>query len=46
VLATVARGARLDARATLWDGTPLGRAVHGKKARAETYLRSLQDVSG
>jgi ankyrin repeat protein len=37
----IAHGARLDARDTLWDGTPLGWAVHGKKARAEAYLRSL-----
>jgi ankyrin repeat protein len=36
------RGARLDVRDTLWDGTPLGWAVHGKKAGAEAYLRSLQ----
>jgi peptide-methionine (S)-S-oxide reductase len=36
----VARGARLDARDTLWDGTPLGWAVHNKKAKAEAYLRS------
>jgi ankyrin repeat protein len=41
----VGRGARLDARDTLWDGTPLGWAVHGKKARAEAYLRSLQEGS-
>jgi len=39
----VGRGARLDTRDTLWDGTPLGWAVHGKKARAEAYLRSLQE---
>jgi hypothetical protein len=32
---------RCDARDTLWDGTPLGWAVHGKKAKAEAYLRSL-----
>ncbi len=41
----VARGARLDVRDTLWDGTPLGWAVHGKKAKAEAYLRSLQEAS-
>jgi ankyrin repeat protein len=41
----VARGARLDARDTLWDGTPLGWAVHGKKAKAEAYLRSLLTAS-
>jgi ankyrin repeat protein len=37
----VAHGARLDARDTLWDGTPLGWAVRGKKQAAEAYLRSL-----
>jgi peptide-methionine (S)-S-oxide reductase len=41
----VARGARLDARDTLWDGTPLGWAMHNRKARAEAYLRSLQQPS-
>ena len=35
----VERGARLDIRDTLWDGTPLGWAVHNKKAKAEAYLR-------
>jgi peptide-methionine (S)-S-oxide reductase len=38
----VARGARLDTRDTLWNGTPLGWAVHNKKVEAEAYLRSLQ----
>jgi len=38
----VAHGARLDIRDTLWDGTPLGWAVHNKKTEAEAYLRSLQ----
>lgn len=42
----VARGARLDIRDTLWNGTPLGWAVHNKKAKAEAYLRSLQQGSG
>jgi len=37
----IGRGARIDTRDTLWDGTPLGWAVHNKKARAEAYLRSL-----
>jgi peptide-methionine (S)-S-oxide reductase len=37
----VARGARLDTRDTLWNGTPLGWAVHTKKRDAEAYLRSL-----
>jgi ankyrin repeat protein len=41
----VERGARLDTRDTLWKGTPLGWAVHGKKAGAEAYLRSLQPAS-
>jgi len=37
----VARGARLDMRDTLWNGTPLGWAVHNDKTAAEAYLRSL-----
>ena len=37
----VARGARLDTRDTLWNGTPLGWAVHNKRTAAEAYLRSL-----
>jgi peptide-methionine (S)-S-oxide reductase len=37
----VARGARLGVRDTLWNGTPLGWAVHNKKAAAEAYLRTL-----
>jgi hypothetical protein len=37
----VARGARRDTRDTLWNGTPLGWAVHNKKTAAEAYLRSL-----
>jgi ankyrin repeat protein len=35
-----ARGARLDSRDTLWDGTPLGWAVHTKKRDAEAFLRA------
>jgi hypothetical protein len=34
----VARGARLDARDTLWHGTPLGWALHAKKDRARAAL--------
>ena len=37
----VAAGARTDAVDTLWRGTPLGWAIHGKQAAAEAYLRSL-----
>jgi len=37
----VEHGARLDTRDTLWNGTPLGWAVHNKKTAAEAYLRSL-----
>jgi len=33
-----ARGARLDTRDTLWDGTPLGWAVHAKKDVARIAL--------
>ena len=39
----VAHGARLSTRDTLWDGTPLGWAVHNNRTRAEAYLRSLQE---
>ena len=38
----VAHGARTDALDTLWSGTPLGWAVHTRKAKAEAYLRSLE----
>jgi ankyrin repeat protein len=40
----IERGARLDIRDTIWDGTPLGWAVHGgSKAQAAIaeYLQSL-----
>ena len=37
----VERGARLDIRDTLWNGTPLGWAVHNDKRAVEAYLRSL-----
>jgi hypothetical protein len=39
----VARGARLDIRDTIWDGTPLGWALHagGKARQMEECLRSL-----
>jgi hypothetical protein len=37
----VARGARLDVRDTLWNGTPLGWAIHSKQAEGEAYLRGL-----
>ena len=42
----VAHGARTDTRDTLWNGTPLGWAVHGRKAKAEAYLRSLEQSAG
>jgi peptide-methionine (S)-S-oxide reductase len=35
-----ARGASLDTRDKLWDGTPLGWAVHTKKRDAEAFLRT------
>jgi hypothetical protein len=34
------RGASLDTRDKLWDGTPLGWAVHQKKRDAEAFLRA------
>jgi ankyrin repeat protein len=37
----VDRGARLDIRDSIWQGTPLGWAVHGGKAEMAAYLRSL-----
>lgn len=37
----VAHGARSDIRDTLWQGTPLGWAVHAGSKRAEAWLRSL-----
>jgi ankyrin repeat protein len=36
----VSRGARNDIRDTLWNGTPLGWAVHGGQREAEAYLRA------
>jgi ankyrin repeat protein len=40
----VAAGAKLDVRDKLWGGTPLGWAVHQKKAAAEAYLRASDMV--
>jgi hypothetical protein len=40
----VARGARLDIRDTIWNGTPLGWALHGggsAQAEMAECLRSL-----
>ena len=37
----VEHGARLDIRDTMWNGTPLGWAIHTKKPAAEAYLRSV-----
>lgn len=37
----VAHGARLDVEDTLWNGTPLGWAIHTKQPRAEAYLRKV-----
>jgi hypothetical protein len=40
----VERGARLDVRDTIWQGTPLGWALHGggkAKAQMANCLRSL-----
>jgi ankyrin repeat protein len=36
----VERGARLDIRDTLWNGTPLGWALHGNQPATAEYLRS------
>jgi len=40
VRAFVERGARLDIRDTIYQGTPLGWAVHGKRDEVAAYLRS------
>jgi ankyrin repeat protein len=37
----IARGARADIRDTMWNGTPLGWAVHEGKARARARLEEL-----
>ncbi len=42
----VARGARTDIRDTLWHGTPLGWAIHEKKAKARAYLEKLATAGG
>ena len=36
----LACGARTDIRDTLWNGTPLGWAIHNHKAKAEALLRA------
>jgi len=38
----VERGARLDLKDTLWQGTPLGWASHEGKAEIEEYLRAQE----
>jgi hypothetical protein len=37
----IERGARLDIQDTIWQGTPLGWAVHGGQAHVAEYLRAL-----
>jgi ankyrin repeat protein len=37
----VEHGARLDVRDSIWQGTPLGWAVHGGQQETAAYLRSL-----
>jgi Ankyrin repeats (3 copies) len=39
----VERGARLDSKDTVWQGTPEGWASHGGKTRVADYLRAQQD---
>ena len=34
------RGARLDVKDTIWQGTPLGWAEHGNRAEVAEYLRA------
>ncbi len=38
----VEHGAKLDIRDTLWNGTPLGWAIHTRQPAAERYLRSIK----
>jgi hypothetical protein len=38
----VARGARLDVRDTVYQGTPLDWAEFGKRTEIATYLRGLE----
>jgi peptide-methionine (S)-S-oxide reductase len=37
----VARGADLSARDTMWNGTPLGWAIHERKRKARAFLESV-----
>lgn len=37
----VEHGAQLSVRDTLWNGTPLGWAIHTQQSAAEAYLRSI-----
>ena len=37
----IERGARLDIQDTVWQGTPLGWAVHGGQEQVAEYLRAL-----
>ena len=41
----VERGARLDLRDTMWQGTPQGWALHGGKGRVADYLRAQTEQS-
>ncbi len=41
----VERGARLDVRDTMWQGTPEGWALHGGNARVADYLRAQMERS-
>ena len=40
----VARGARLDIRDTIWDGTPLGWAIHGGCRDRERMIECLREL--
>jgi len=42
----VERGARLDLKDTIWQGTPEGWASHGGKTRVEDYLRAQMEQRG
>ena len=42
----VERGARLDLKDTMWQGTPEGWATYGDQTRIAEYLRACRDAAG
>ncbi|MFM9850746.1 MAG: ankyrin repeat domain-containing protein [Hyphomicrobiaceae bacterium] len=41
----IERGADMEVRDTLWNGTPLGWAVHNRRVEAEAYFREVMEES-